>query len=144
MRPEGDTSFLDRTSAEERSALERMWADGKLVHHHHQLLNFISEQCVEILRLAEGNRETAALVAATQKLVATLRIVHHQSEMQAQMREIHNEIWYCGQRGEFDTKLIAREWVARHGLNWRRWRIKEFQFVTEHCSAEIGVAVNNT
>jgi len=64
--------------------------------------------------------------------------------MQDQMREIHDEIWYCGQRGEFDTKQITREWVARHGSNWRRWRIKEYQFVAWHCAAEISAAMNHT
>jgi hypothetical protein len=144
MRPEDDTSFLDRTGSEERAALERKWTNGNLAHHHEQVRRFILEQRTEILQLADGRRDTASLVAATQKLIATLRTVHHQSEMHDQMREIHNEIWYCGQRGEFDTKQITREWVARHGSNWRRWRIKEYQFVAGHCAAEIDAAIGNT
>jgi hypothetical protein len=137
-------SFLDRISAEEQAALERKWASGSLAHHHEQVLRFISEQCADILRLAGDQRDAVALVKATQELIATLRTIHHQSEMRDQMREIHNEIWICGERGEFDTRQITREWVANHGSNWRRWRIKEYQFVAGHCVAEICAAMNHT
>lgn len=137
MTSEGDTSFFDRTSPEERSALERQWADGRLAHHHHQVLAFIREQRAEIRRLAGERRDAVSLVTALQQLISTLRTVHHPSEMRDQMREMHNEIWYCGQRGEYDTDRIKLEWVARHGSNWRRWRIKEYLFVAEHCAAEL-------
>ena len=122
--------------------MERQWNDGKLAHHHEQVLRFVQEQRAEILALAQGQTDAASLAAATQKLIATLRTIHHQSEMHDQMREMHNEIWYCGQRGDYDTKRITREWVARHGSNWRRWRIKEYLFVAGRCAAEIAVIIN--
>ena len=143
MIPKNDTSFVDRTSTEERETLEREWVEGNLVHRHEQVRRFIGEQRAVIFQLAEDPRDAASFVAATRQLIATLRTVHHQSEMRDQMREIYDEIWYCGQRGEFDTKQITRDWVADHGSNWRRWRIKEYQFVAGHCGAEIDAAIHH-
>jgi len=142
MPPEGENSSWGKISGEERAQLERLWTEGRLRHQHEKLLAFVREERAEILQLAGGQRDSPALSLATHKLIATLRTIHHQSEMHDQMREMHNEIWYCGQRGDFDTRRITRDWVERHGSNWRNWRIKEYLFVAEHCAAEIVEAIN--
>ncbi len=79
-------------------------ASGRLRHQHEKILEFVREQRGEILQLASGVREAAALADATRRLIATLHTVHHPSEMHDQMREIYNEIWYCGERGDHDTQ----------------------------------------
>lgn len=144
MSVEGEKPGFASISGEERAQLERLWAEGRLRRQHEKLLAFVREQHVEILQLAGGRREPAALTFATCKLIATLRTVHHQSEMQDQMRAIHDEIWYCGQRGDHDHRRIQQDWVERHGSNWRNWRIKEYFFLAGHCAAEIAAGISAT
>jgi len=138
---ESETASVEIINAAERLTLEDEWQEGDLDHHHKMVLAFAREQRVVILEFAGGSREPIALAGAVRRLIATLRTVHHASEMQAQMREIHNEIWYCGQRGDYDRRRIARDWVERHGETWRRWRIKEYLFVAERSAAEIASVI---
>jgi hypothetical protein len=142
MGTESETTGVEAISAKESVELERLWAAGRLRHHHDMVLAFAREQCSAILELAAGQRDPAALSGATSRLIATLRTVHHPSEMQAQMREMHNEIWYCGERGDHDHQRIKRDWVACHGQTWRQWRIKEYLFVAGCCAREIAEIVN--
>ena len=138
-----ETSSFELITDEERAQLERLWKEGRLRHQQEQVLAFACEQRVEILQIAGEPRDPVALAAATRRLITRLRCVHQPSEMRDQVREMHNEIWYCGQRGDHDRSRIQLEWAARHGSNWRRWRIKEYLFLAEHCAAEIAAILNS-
>lgn len=142
MSAEGESNSGEIISAEERAQLKRKWAAGHLRHPHEKILEFAREQRGVILQLAGGVRDARALADATCRLIATLRTVHHASEMHDQMREIHNQIWYCGERGDHDINRIKLDWVADNGLNWRRWRIKEYLFLAESCADEIAERIN--
>ncbi len=142
MTTESETSSLEFTSSEERAHLERLWMEGRLQHHHDQILAFVREERESILQLAGGRRDAEALATATKRHIGHLRCVHRSSEMHDQMREIYNEIWYCGERGDHNHPRIKLEWVARHGSNWRHWRIKEYLFVAGRCAAEIADLIN--
>ncbi|MSU21019.1 MAG: hypothetical protein EXS30_06455 [Pedosphaera sp.] len=135
---------VETISVEERAELEKRWSGGQLRHRHDQVLAFAQAQQTQILQLAGGSRDPAALAAAAKRLIARLRSVHQSSEMRDQMREMHNEIWYRGQRGEHDHPRIKEEWTARHAASWRCWRIKEYLFLAEHCAAEIADIINST
>ena len=143
MGDECETASAEIISAEERAELERRWLKDELRHRHDQVLAFARAQRVEILQLANGSREPAALAAAARRLIARLRSVHQPSEMRDQVREMHNEIWYCGQRGEYDHPRITQEWTARHASSWRRWRIKEYLFLAERSAGEIATIINS-
>ena len=142
MTSQSETVRLTFIGGLERAQLGRCLAEGRLLARHQRLLAFVREERAEILKLAAGQLDPAALSLATRQLIATLRTVHHQSEMHDQMREIHNEIWFCGERGDHDTRRITRDWVERHGSHWRDWRIKEYLFLAEHCAAELADALN--
>ena len=144
MTSEADTLSVEFTTPEERAQLERLWLEGRLQHHHERILGFVREEREAILQLAAGRRDSESLVAATKWHIGQLRCVHRQSEMHDQCREIYNEIWYCGERGDHDHPRIKFEWVARHGSNWRHWRIKEYLFVVGCCGAEITALINVT
>lgn len=143
MTSECETASVEIISVEERAELERLWANDALRHHHQQVLAFAHEQRAEILQLADGRRESVALAGAARQLIARLRSVHQPSEMRDQVREMHNEIWYCGQRGEYDHPRIKQEWTTRHASSWRRWRIKEYLFLAERCAEEIADIINS-
>ena len=144
MAFDDETSSVELITAEEHAQLERLWKEGRLHHQQEQVLAFAREQRAEILQIAGAARDPVALVAATRRLIARLRCVHQPSEMRDQVREMHNEIWYCGERGDHDHPRILLDWTARHGSNWRRWRIKEYLFLAENCAGEIAVIINST
>ena len=142
MTTEGEASSIEFTSPEEDAQLARLWLDGRLQHHHERILGFVHEERESILQFAGGRRDPASLAAATKRHIGQLRCVHRPSEMHDQCREIYNEIWYCGERGDHNHPRIKLEWVARHGSNWRDWRIKEYLFVAGRCGAEIAALIN--
>ncbi len=144
MGNEGETASVEMINAEERAELERRRCRGELSHRREQVLAFVRAQRAEILALAEGNRDPAVLSAATRRLIAQLRSIHQPSEMHDQVREMHNEIWYCGQRGEYDHPRIKQDWTVAHAASWRRWRIKEYLFLAETSASEIADIINST
>lgn len=144
MGDECETASVEIISAAERAELERRWSNDELRHRHEQVLAFARAQRAEILQLANGSREPMAMAAAARRLIARLRSVHQPSEMRDQVREMHNEIWYCGQRGDYDHPRIQQEWTARHASSWRRWRIKEYLFLAERCAGEIADIIHST
>jgi len=142
MADEREATSVESLSAEERAELERRWSKDELHHRHEQVLAFARAQSAEILQLSNGHRDPAALAAAARLLIARLRSVHQPSEMRDQVREMHNEIWYCGQRGDYDHPRIKQDWTVRHAAGWRRWRIKEYLFLAERCASEIAGIIN--
>lgn len=138
-----ETASVEFNSPEERAELEQRWSKGELRHRHEQVLAFARAQSSEILQLAGSSREPAALAAAARQLIARLRSVHPPSEMRDQVREMHNEIWYRGQHGDYDHPRIKQEWTDRHASSWRRWRIKEYLFLAERGANEIAAIINS-
>ncbi|HWN96608.1 MAG TPA: hypothetical protein VNT99_16385 [Methylomirabilota bacterium] len=143
MAEECETASVEIISAEERAELERRWSNDELHHRREQVLAFVRAQRAEILQLANGSRELVDLTAAARRLIARLRSVHRPSEMRDQVREMHNEIWYCGQRGEYDQPRIKQKWTDLHAASWRDWRIKEYLFLAERSAADIADIINS-
>ncbi len=141
MSPATPGDSVDFPRKEELAQLERLRLDGRLQHRLEQVLSFVREQRAEILFRAAGQTDPSSLSRAVRDLIRELRSVHRHSEMGDQMREIHNEIWYCGERGDHNHLRIKVEWAERHGSNWRRWRIMEYLFVAEWGAEDIAKAV---
>jgi hypothetical protein len=123
----------------ELQALENYWRCGQLQSRSDAIVNFVECHRDEILELAGENRDSAALIAATQRLICAYRSLDLPAELQDQIHEINNEIWYRGQKGDYDRARIQREWAEQHAPNWRRWRIIEYLYVTYHL-ADVVVA----
>jgi hypothetical protein len=66
-------------------------------------------------------------------MIVQVGTVHAQSEMQDQIRAIRDEIWYRGERGDYDRERITQDWATQHANPWRRWRIKEYLYVADRC-----------
>lgn len=120
----------------ELDALWQSWNRGDLSMHATLLLGFAARRREEILRLAaEGGG--ADPILAMKRLVVCEGTVDHGREMRDQQREIHNDIWFHGQRGDLDRRRISREWVGKYGPGWRRWRIKEYLFVIDRIAGRL-------
>lgn len=128
---------MEELPDEELLALEQRWFEGKLLERIDRLMLFVENHRNEILSHAAAHRDVGALTEAVKTLILHKGSVHMPSELRDQMREIQAELWYRGERGETDHSRIKQEWTDRHASNWRRWRIKEYLFVADHCAAEI-------
>lgn len=131
----------DSIAAIEAQALERYWFEGKLQPLVERLLLYVALHRTEILALAGEHPSPAAIGQATQRLIEDERTVDHEAEMSDQIKEIHKEIWYHGERGDHDVERIKQEWVKLHAANWRRWLLKEYLFLTERCAHDIAAAL---
>ena len=131
------TEAYEASQPEELEKLQQRWSSGDLANHASQLLRFAEQQREAILALTEGPNDPQALISAIKRTVVECGTVHHLTEMQAQMREIHDYIWYHGEKGEHDRDRIMHDWATRHAANWRRWRLKEYLFVIDQQAAEI-------
>ena len=131
--------MIDFLNEEERRVLELEWYGGHLLAHADRLMLFVLNNLEEIQSLAGGaNATQTELVRAVQKLVTQRGSVHLPSELSDQVKEMHNEIWYRGQKGDYDRSRIQAEWTALYAEEWRQWRITQYKFVAAHCADRIG------
>jgi hypothetical protein len=121
----------------ERFGLELRWYEGRMLLYAEWLTAFVERHRDEILMMANGSRETASLLTASKRLIVQRGSLHMAEELKDQKREIENELWYHGEEGNSNRSGIQLEWTARHAAEWRRWRIKEYLFVADHCACEI-------
>jgi hypothetical protein len=139
MTPHDDSAppELDPFTDAELMALELRWYEGRMLPYTDWLMDFIARHRTEILLSADNSRDTAGLLAATKRVIVQRGSMHMVGELKDQMREIENELWYRGEKGEHDRAGIKQEWTARYANAWRRWRIKEYLFVADRCSQRI-------
>jgi hypothetical protein len=137
MNENDDFAEYEAANDAERSTLELHWVEGRLQRHIELILAFLDRQREDILRLTGGSPEPAELLRTTKRMIIQAGTVHAQAEMQAQTRAIHDEIWYRGEKGDYDRARIAQDWTSRHAAAWRHWRIKEYLFVADRCVTPI-------
>jgi hypothetical protein len=137
MQTDGEGDVPELLQEEERRVLELRWTQGRLQAHVERLLAFAERRRDEILAAVGSDLDPAALVRATKWLVVRQESVHAPSEMRDQVREIHDEIWIRGERGDYDRERIKHEWTSKHAAAWRRWRVKEYIFVADRCTADL-------
>jgi hypothetical protein len=118
-----DITFL---MEQERSALELRWNDGLLFRYEDLLLTFVDRHRDAIFdSVARCDDDPAALLAVTKSLIVECGSVHLAAEFKDQLMEIHNELWYCGEKGEHDRAKIKENWASNYAAAWRRWRVCE-------------------
>ena len=137
MSKEKSIEDYEAAQPAELEALWKSWDSGALAHLAEQLKHFAAERREAILARAGGTADPIALIAALKRMVVELGTVHHPSEMRDQAREIHNYIWFHGEKGDYDRDGIAFDWAVRFAGGWRRWRIKQYLFVIERIADEL-------
>lgn len=124
-------------NSDERAALEAGWRNGDLRHHAERILEFLSRHHAEIALLAGHQVDALAVANAIQRLIVQAGGVDHRRELHDQVKQIHDEIWIRGERGDYAREDIVHDWTSRHAKNWRRWRLKEYYFVTNQIAGEL-------
>lgn len=118
-------------------ALELRWYEGRMLPYAEWLDHFVQRHRTEILARAGTANTPESLVEATKQLIVDRGSMHLAGELKDQLREIENELWYRGEKGEHDRAQIQLEWTACHADAWRRWRIREYLFVADRCAGRI-------
>jgi hypothetical protein len=139
MHPDNEATETDLEilSDTELFALELRWYEGRMLLYAEWLFAFVDRHRADISLLATGSREPVALVAATKRLIIQRGSLRMAAEMEDQIREIENELWYRGEKGEHDRAGIEAAWTLAHARAWRRWRICEYLFVVDRCASRI-------
>lgn len=127
----------EATIQAELDELWRRWNAGELSGHIPHLKRFVTLHRADLVTLSDGRVDSPPVVVAIKRLLIKAGTVHPPVEMRDQLREIHNEIWYHGERGQHDPELVAQDWTTKHARNWRRWRLKEYLFVADRISVEL-------
>tara|TARA_B110000037_G_C16974121_1_gene446292 strand:+ start:89 stop:544 length:456 start_codon:yes stop_codon:yes gene_type:complete len=122
---------------EEFARLNDLWKSGKLDRHIANLIAFSKNYHNEILSLSPSPFELRDILLTIKRQIVMIGSVNRRSEMDDQIRAIHDEIWIRGENGDFDRKRIQQDWTLQHAENWRRWRIKEYLYLIDHCSERI-------
>jgi hypothetical protein len=120
----------------ELQKLEELFNAGQLTNICDHVVDFVGRHRNEILKLSQGPGDTH-LLDAIKILVRQRGSIHLPSEMADQIREINNEIWYRGERGDFDKAKIKEEWAMKYAGAWRTWRVKEILYVVDRMSDKV-------
>jgi hypothetical protein len=137
MNHEHQPTHFESPDEKEMFALELRWYEGRMLPYSDWLMAFVDRHREEILRVAKAPRDPAALLAATKQLIVQRGSIHMGSELKDQKHEIQNELWYRGEKGEYDRVRIEQQWTAAHAAAWRSWRIKEYLFVADRCADRV-------
>ena len=137
-------STIAYPTAEELRVLESRWNEGALASRVDCLLFFADRHGDEIQRRVGNVSDETALIRAVQELIIESGSLHVPAEVRDEVKEISNEIWYRGERGEYDRDRIQEEWTLRHAPAWRRWRVKEYPFVAERSGPLIAARLART
>ena len=117
--------------------LDQEWAADKLKPISTHLLDFVDRHRGEILGLVQGAPTPEVLVEAVKRYTRQRGFIHLPMDMADQIREINNEIWFSGERGDFNRPKIQEEWTLKHARNWRQWRVKEIIYVIDRLASEV-------
>lgn len=128
-------------SQEELKTLNQEWESGKLQGISAHLLEFVERHRSEILDLARHSYSPDELVTAARECVRQRGFIHLPLDMADQIREISNEIWYHGERGDFNRAKIQEEWTVKHASTWRRWRVKQILYVIDRRASDVAAAL---
>jgi hypothetical protein len=132
---------MEPPTQEELKALKKEWDEGRLAGISTHLLEFVDRHRAELLALANHSYAPEELVAAVRQYVRQRGFIHLPLDMADQIREISNEIWYHGERGDFNRAKIQEEWTVKHAPTWRRWRIKQILYVVERRASDVAAAL---
>lgn len=125
----------------ELKTLNAEWEAGKLSGISGHLLEFVDRHRAEILSLARDSYSPEDLLAATRQVVRQRGFIHLPTDMADQIREISNEIWYHGERGDFNRAKIQEEWTVKHAMTWRKWRVKEILYVVDRRASDVAATL---
>jgi len=139
--PKGVLREVEPTTQEEMKTLNAEWESGKLSAISAHLLEFVERHRTDILEQSNFSFSPEELLKAARHIVRLRGFIHLPSDMADQIREISNEIWYHGERGDFNRAKIQEEWTVKHAQTWRKWRVKQILYVIDRRAGDVTAAL---
>ncbi len=130
-----------REGMDEIELIEERYRNGELHSITAHLVEFVTRHREEIIAMAKPDGSEPRLLDAVKNMVQQRGSIHLPSEMADQIKEINNEIWYRGEKGDLDRSKIKEEWAMKYAAMWRQFRIKEILFVVDRKKDEILAAL---
>lgn len=127
--------YFPQTIYYPQDEVEKKWRNGELTQVESRLIDFIRRHAqilVEVAKDETPNPGTEEYLDAIRILILSKGTIHPPSEMADIIREINNEIWYQGERGERDAQKILELWEQKYAFQWREARLFEAFVVLEH------------
>ncbi len=137
----GAQQEVEPATQSELKTLKTEWESGKLDGISAHLLEFVERHRTDILDLARFSYAPDELLAAVHQCVRQRGFIHLPLDMADQIREISNEIWYHGERGDFNRAKIQEEWTVKHAQTWRKWRVKQILYVVDRRAGDVAAAL---
>jgi hypothetical protein len=137
----GVTHEVEFPTQQELKTLNAEWEAGKLAGISAHLLEFVERHRDEILSMANFSYAPEDLLAAVRQCVRQRGFIHLPLDMADQIREISNEIWYHGERGDFNRAKIQEEWTVKHAHTWRKWRVKQILYVIDRRASDVAASL---
>ncbi len=122
---------------EDIELIEERYHKGELHSITAHLVEFVTRHRDEIHEMVKANGSDQHLLDAVKNMVQQRGSIHLPSEMADQIKEINNEIWYRGEKGDLDRSKIKEEWAMKYAAMWRQFRIKEILYVVDRKKDEI-------
>lgn len=119
------------TAQEEVAQLEVEFRNGQLDRLAPSISLFAKAQFEQLPPESKEKHNIGTILTTVKQGIVQARSIDCRNEMTDQMKAINDEIWFCGERGEYDRNQIAINWTAQHAENWRRWRIKEYLYLVD-------------
>ncbi len=137
MNEHSQPPLLAPSCEAELRVLTARWEQGYYQPYEEKLALFVERHRDEILQLAHETSPSLSLPIAVKCMIGQRGSVDMPSELRDQLGEIHKDIWYHGESGDYDRARIKQDWAIRHAKAWRNWRLKEYAYVVDHCAERL-------
>ena len=124
-------------------SLEEKFENGELATIQKQLNDFIERHKSDIKKKVNEKDNPNDFFTILYQEIDRRGSIHIPSEMADQIKEINKEIWYRGEDGSTDRRVITEEWTQRYSIMWRQARKKEILFVLRKCKDDFLALIND-
>lgn len=133
-----------RTAEDEVAQLDEEFKSGQLDRLTPSIATFVKAQRKHLSTTSENVSSLKEVLTTLKHQIIQVRSIDSRNEMNDQIKAINDEIWFRGERGEYDRSKIATDWACNHAANWRRWRIKEYLYLVDRRSDLITEIIGNS
>ena len=124
-------------------SLEEKFENGELATIQKHLNDFIERHKSDIKKKVNEKDNPNDFFTILYQEIDRRGSIHIPSEMADQIKEINKEIWYRGEDGSTDRRVITEEWTQRYSIMWRQARKKEILFVLRKCKDDFLALIND-
>jgi len=122
-----DERLADVIPSDELAEIVQEYASGGLSKLETAMGAYMPRRRADVLRFYEQMRTTApdaTLDAAVCAYILSSNTLTPREDMEDQREEIKREVWYQGEKGNYDHAAIMSEWITTYASGWRQHRMR--------------------